>query len=277
MLRKVLALIALVIAALACALPGAPAATEAPAASAIPPSDTAVPSETPVPTDTPTAPPTETETPTLTLTVTQTFTPTITPTYAVLRGSVIPDKLSCRFGPGAMYLYKYGLVATARMDVIGRIEDGTWVLLLSRGDRPGNACWANASLLDIDGDVMAVAPVDPHIVMPWSPYYPPLTGVSASRAGNTVTVFWHPLILRAGDDSEQIPYILEAWVCVGGQLVFTPVGSYETAASVTDEPGCAEPSHGRVLAAEKHGYTRWVEVAWPAVGAPGTAAATATP
>jgi hypothetical protein len=254
----------------ACNLPGGGSAPEAsPTAGAINPAPSATSTPVPpTPSGTPTPSPAPTETATLTPTVTETFTPTITPTYAVLRASVIPEKLSCRFGPGAMYLFKYGLLATARMDVIGRTGDGTWALILSRGDKPANACWANASLLDIEGDIFAAAPADIHVMMPWSPYYSPLTGVSAARAGNTVTVFWHPLVLRAGDDSGQTPYILEAWVCVGGQIVFTPVGSYQTSAQVTDEPGCAEPSHGRVLAAEKHGYTRWVEVPWPPAATP---------
>ena len=42
------------------------------------------------------------------------------------------------------------------------------------------------------------------------------------------------------------------------------IGSYLTAVMVVDEPGCAEPSHGRVMLAEKHGYTQSVEVPWPA-------------
>jgi hypothetical protein len=34
--------------------------------------------------------------------------------------------------------------------------------------------------------------------------------------------------------------------------------------SVQDQTGCSEPSHARLFAAEKHGYTRPVEVPWPA-------------
>jgi hypothetical protein len=78
-----------------------------------------------------------------------------------------------------------------------------------------------------------------------------------------VTVFWHPLILNAGDDSEQVPYIVEAWVCQNGQMVFLPASTYQTALAITDEPGCSEESHARFIAAEKHGYTRRVLVPWP--------------
>ena len=78
----------------------------------------------------------------------------------------------------------------------------------------------------------------------------------ATRDGNTVTVSYGGLELvpSRGDNSEQTPYVLEAWVCQGGQFVFTAVGSYRHAVDVVDEPGCPEESHGRVSAAEKHGY-----------------------
>lgn len=243
----------------ACNLPG----TVEPAAPTPPP-----PTETftPIPataTETATLTNTPTENPTATITPspTNTETPTLTPTYAILRAEVLPERLTCRYGPGAMYLYKYGLLGTSVLDVIGRNELGTWILLQAIGG--DNPCWVNASFMGVRGDVMAVAPVDPHVVMPWSPYYGPLTGVSATRKGNTVTVFWHQLVLRAGDSAEQVPYILEAWVCVDGEIVFTPIGAYALAAEAIDEPGCDEPSHGRVLGAEKHGYTQWIEVAWP--------------
>lgn len=230
----------------------------------VPPTHTAVPSptdtETPTATLTPT--PTETLTPTPTFTATQTPTPTITPTYAILRGDVIPDKLTCRYGPGAMYLYKFGLNGGSRLEIIGRRVDASWVLIQAIGG--DNACWVNASYMDINGDVMAVAPVDVHIVMGWSPYYAALTGVSAQRsAENEVTVSWHPLVLRAGDSAEQVPYVVEAWVCRDGEIVFAPTGAYQTIIAIIDEPGCKEESHGRVFAAEKHGYTQWIEIQWP--------------
>jgi len=108
---------------------------------------------------------------------------------------------------------------------------------------------------------MSVAPT--YIPLPQSPYYGPPTGVKATRDGNEVTVFWYGIKLKAGDDSEQFPYLVEAWVCQNGQIIFTPVGSYATAVKITDEPGCAEPSHGRLYGVEKHGYTKWVEIPWP--------------
>ncbi|MFZ6030859.1 MAG: hypothetical protein ACOYYS_24395 [Chloroflexota bacterium] len=238
--------------------PARPRETSRPSATLPPPTRT--PAITPALTASPAATGTPTPTATLTPTPTVAWTPTITPTYAILTGKVLL-RANCRYGPGAPFLYKYGLLEKTRMDVIGRNPSGSWLLIQARGGT--NPCWIKASLMEVNGDVMAVEPVDPDIILPWSPYYGALSGVSAVRKGNTVTVFWLPLNLRAGDDSEQTPYLIEAWVCVDGKLEFTVVGSYTTAAEIIDEPGCTQPSHGRVYGAEKHGYTPWTEIPWP--------------
>jgi hypothetical protein len=228
----------------------------------ISPSPFATPTLTPLPTGTPAPSPTpmltQTLTETPTLTPTETTTPTLTPTYAILRGKVLQQS-NCRYGPGAPYLYKYGLYPGTVLEIIGRNDLGTWVVVQAIGG--SNPCWVKASLLQVRGDVMSVAPT--YLPLPQSPYYGPVTGVSAARNGNEVTVSWNPVILRAGDDSEQIPYVIEAWVCKDGKLVFTPVGSYATLATIQDEPGCSEPSHGFLYAAEKHGYTKGVTIPWP--------------
>lgn len=238
----------------------APSRTRTPA-----PAETETPRTTPTPTWslTPTHTQTETFTPTATPTPTPTLTPSITPTYAVLRGKVTIDQLSCRFGPGVMYLFKYSVFKNTVLEIIGRMELSSWILVQAVGG--SNPCWVNGKYIEVRGEIQAVAPVDPHKVLAWSPYYAALTGVSAVREGDVVTVFWHPLILRAGDDSGQVPYVVEAWVCVDGEITFAPVGAYSRAAEVVDEPGCEEPSYVRVMGAEKHGYTQWRVVPWPQV------------
>lgn len=175
-----------------------------------------------------------------------------------MRGKIL-EQANCRYGPGAMYLYKYGVYPDYVMDIIGRNEIGDWVVVQAIGGN--NPCWVKASLIDIRGDVMTVEPMV--LPLPRSPFYYPPTGVSAVRDGNTVTVSWYAIKLRAGDDSEQTPYVVEAWVCMNGKIVFTPVGSWGTTVTVIDEPGCSEPSHAQLLAAEKHGYTVPVEIPWP--------------
>jgi hypothetical protein len=201
---------------------------------------------------------------TLTLTPSPTFTPTFTPipNYAVLRGKVNVERVSCRYGPGAPYLYKYGLVGGSNLEIIGRNADGTWIEVQAIGGN--NPCWMNATYMDIKGEVLNIQPIDPQdVLLPQSPYYGPVTGVSAARNGDQVTIAWIGITLKAGDDSEQFPYLIEAWVCSGGRLIFTPIGSYATAITIGDEAGCVEKSHGRVYAVEKHGYTNWFEIPWP--------------
>ena len=212
---------------------------------------------------TPTTPPSVTDTPSSTPTPipTGTPTPTITHTYAILRGVVVPEKLSCRFGPGAVYLYKFGILQDSNIELLGRMAQSQWMLVRAIGS--SNACWVKSDLVEIDGSIDALAPTDPHVVLAWSPYYGALTGAQAVREDDEVTVTWHPLVLNAGDDSEQIPYVLETWLCVAGEIAFEAVGVYYPQVTVTDEAGCAEASRARVAGAEKHGYTPWSDVAWP--------------
>jgi hypothetical protein len=220
------------------------------------PSPQSISSQTTTTTLSPTS--TRTPNPTPSLTATRTPTPTITSTYAILRGKVLQQS-NCRYGPGAPYLYKFGLYPGSNIELFGRNEAGTWILIRAIGG--SNACWVKASLLEIKGDVMSLEPTD--TLLPQSPYYGPLPGVSASRDGDEVTIAWIGIQLRPGDDSEQFPYLVEAWVCQAGRLVFTPVGSYATLIKIMDEAGCSEASHGRVYAVEKHGYTNWIEIPWP--------------
>jgi hypothetical protein len=252
------------------AVPPTTAPTDALALTDTPaPADTPIPTDTAmatstiteIPTSTPTASYTPTETPTLTETPTPTFTPI--PTYVVLRGKVIIDQAVCHYGPGAPYLYKYGVYKDSNMEIVGR-ESTTGEYIEVQAIGGDNRCWVKAEYYDIQGDIKMVQPVDaetyPH---PQSPYYGPLTGVSAVRSGDQVTVSWNALVLRAGDDSLQTPYIVEAWVCQNGQFIFVPAGSWTTSVTILDEPGCSQSSHARVIAAEKHGYTNWVAVPWP--------------
>lgn len=246
----------------ACAPAVLPAPTGTPSATATPPPPTRTPTSTPTPTATPTA--TLTPTPTETPTSTPTLTPSPTPTYAILRGSVIVERAACRFGPGAMYLWYYGLLETAVQEIIGRTDTGKWVLTRAPGGT--NACWVKADLLRINGDVMAVEVVYPDkFKLIVSPYYRPPWNVQATRRGDQVTITWDAEELRAGDrENPDSPlFVVETWVCRDGQVVFTPIGAWSNVATVTDEPGCAQPSHGRVYLAEKHGYAGPSEIPWP--------------
>jgi hypothetical protein len=148
------------------------------------------------PTGTSTATPAPTRTPTLTATPTEPPTSTPVPTYVILRGEVL-ERSNCRYGPGAPYLYKYGLVPGSNLEVIGRTDLGSWILVRAIGGN--NPCWVKASLMDVKGDVMNVEPT--YMPLPPSPYYGPPSGVSAQRQGTEVHISWNPINLRAGDDA----------------------------------------------------------------------------
>ena len=208
---------------------------------------------------TPTLTPAVTDTPTPDYSPTPSFTPSLTPTLVVPRGRV-NTRAQCRYGPGAAYLYKYGLFEGNTMEIIGRNELGTWAYIQAIGGN--NPCWINASLLDVTrGDFWSL-PVT-YNRLPKSDLYNPPATTSASRAGDEVTIQWSSVWMTEDDDRG---YLIEAWLCQDGQTVFTPIGVKSNVLSikVTDEPGCFEPSGARVYTAEKHGYTQWRLVPWPA-------------
>ncbi len=241
----------------------APPAEPQPTATTLPTAtSTATATPTPTPTETPTPTPTATPTLTPTSTATPTNTPTPIPTYVKLRGKVIIDQAVCHYGPGKPYLYKYGVYRDSNLEVLRRIEGDKYVEVQAIGGN--NPCWLNADYIELNGDISLLEPVSAlDIKLPRTPTYGLPTGVKAERNGNEVTITWDYFWISEGDDSEQVPYLVEAWLCQGGELVFSPLGSWVYSLTVTDEPGCAEPSHGRFAIGEKHGYTGFVEIPWP--------------
>ena len=216
-----------------------------------------LPTETSAPTKTPT--PTETRFPT----ATPTFTPI--PTYAILRGKVNVERVSCRYGPGWMYLYLYGMLQGATQDVLGRTDTGTWVLTQSRGDN--KSCWVKTEFLDLNGDEMSTEVVypDKYTIPPSNQNYVFPYDVAAVRSGSQVTISWKSEALRPGDeeDANMVIYIIETWTCVNGQVTFKPIGTSYAQVTVTDDAGCNTPSHGRVYFQDKHGFTGPSEIPWP--------------
>jgi len=237
---------------------GAPLTTPEPAT--VIPSTTLPPAKS---TDTPVS--TDTSTPLSTDTPVPTDTPTPIPTYTTLIGEVTADQLACRYGPGWPYLYFFGLLKGNRLEVIGRLDDANWIYVQAiGGNRP---CWVKAEFMDVQGDIMSVEPIYPQKAkLPVSPGYPPTTVLKATREGNTVIVSWLDIPLRAGDEEDERMnhYIIEVWRCEGGQMRFEPLATNDLKISFTDEPGCPEPSHGRVFVQEKHGFAGPTDIIpWP--------------
>lgn len=172
---------------------------------------------------------------------------------------------SCRFGPGGGYLLRTTLFQGNAVEILGYMYQNQNWLFLHTVAKPKVNCWVSAELIDLHFERSRILPIDdPHLVLPFTTQpYGPLKGVGARRAGNVVTVFWDPFDYLPGDDSLQDKYLVEAWVCQGGEFVFRAYGTNSTSVEIQDEPGCDEESHARAMGSDKHGYTRWVNVAWP--------------
>jgi hypothetical protein len=196
------------------------------------------------------------------------------PTFSILSGEVL-NRIACRYGPGDIYLYRFGLIPGNRIEIYGRVElrSGremqTWLWGLAEGylDR----CWVNARDVQLNGELSSLEMVYPgKAEIPLTFNWPAPQNVRALRRGNSVSIYWDFFDLPLGErESEQSPrYVLELWLCQNGEVAFTPIGVMESSLIVIDEPGCTEPSHGRIYLAEVHGYVGPVEIPWPIQGTP---------
>jgi hypothetical protein len=184
-------------------------------------------------------------------------------------GTIIPGSANCRYGPGGSYLYEYGLYQGDQVPILGRAATvfGTWVYVQTESEL-NIACWVNAELVETDGEFACLEDIYPETggrPIYATNLFPPPTNVEASRAENLVFIAWTGHELALGDrESEASPrYLLELWTCQGGEIVFTPMGVFEEFASIADEGGCSEPSHGQVFLAHKDGYIGPSEIPWP--------------
>lgn len=209
---------------------------------------TPLPTDTPAPTETPTQPP--------------------VPTVESLRATVTADKLSCRYGPGAEYLYLFAFNATANIKLLGRTDANNWVWVANKDqNNRDNNCWVNAKFIEIQGDPQALPIVYPGLKLPVSPYYPGPSWANAERDENgKVVISWEAVPISPGkyEDENMHQYIIEVWRCEAGQIIFETLGTNFPFITVeVDQAGCAIPSHGRVFVQEKHGYGGPVDIPWP--------------
>jgi hypothetical protein len=230
---------------------------------------TVTPTATPYIADTPTAlPPTAVTTP-----PTATTTP-LPPTVTV------QVHTQCLYGPDPAYISRYDILANSQQVAIGRNQDTSWLLV--QGSDHKYPCWVKAALVKVDTGSFTDPPVVNPDLTPYTTLYPPPPAVSAARAGDDVTIFWLPVPMTEQDYNG---YLIEAWVCQGGQQVFVPI-SYVTsfdknstmmAVKVTDQAGCEEPSSAHIYSVTTNAYSSPKSVfAWPAEVTP-TASETATP
>ncbi|MBI5933359.1 MAG: hypothetical protein HY867_06590 [Chloroflexi bacterium] len=199
----------------------------------------AVPTHTPLPTETPTSTPEPT--------------PSVFEPTTLLTGSVNTGVAYCRFGPEQVYVARYGLRFGKSLEVIGRTSASDWLLVREVGGATAKSCWISAPLLAVTGDLatLAVAPVT------WvtSQKYPPPSNILATRNGSAINLTWEPVKVDQNDIYNEGRYLLEVWLCQGGVLSRSLVSVKGAQANLTDEPGCAEPSHGQLYTSTRDGYS----------------------
>jgi hypothetical protein len=203
-----------------------------------------------IPTNTPA--PTETPTPTMPPQPTQ-FTPTVTLTVSV----TVPA--NCRFGPSTTYAGPGGFRTGKVLEAIGRDASGQWLLVREAGGK--KSCWVNIIALSVQGDIatLAIAPVQLLI----NPDYPPPSNITATRNGDQVRIAWSEVPLQPQVTYIDSHYFLELWVCNGGQLTYTILATQDLTVTVTDQPGCAEASHGLLYTTTREGYSAPAVIPWP--------------
>jgi hypothetical protein len=209
-----------------------------------------------------------------------------------LTNIVVKEPAICLYGPGTAYQNKgTRRVAGSQVDLLGRIETdkGTWVQIESSppSTDTSDPCWLDAAHLTITGEQLkSVPPVDPlTYILPYNDYSlyrrlaePAVQGVVRTSSGDRATVSWE--YFDVGDGEVQHPlnvarYIVEAWVCRNGQIVFSPKGYWLDPAqpaqtgdivglSIEDQPGCTQPSHARLYLQWVNGFVGPVEIQnWP--------------
>ena len=224
------------------------AATAIPTSTAVPPTITVT---VPPPTGTPL--PSETATPS----------PSPVPVVDSLKAKVTADLLSCRYGPGAEYLYLYALRAGANIKLIGRTDANNWAWVDGT-----NKCWVNTNFLEVAGDWKSLPVVYPGIArLPITPYYPSPSWANASRKDSNIVINWEAVPISPGkyEDENMHQYIVEIWRCEQGKILFETLGTNLPYLTIPDdEAGCSQPSHLSVWLQEKHGFAGPVKVPWPA-------------
>ncbi len=215
------------------------------------------------PTETMTLTPTETFTPTITPTPTITLTPTITATPTFAFPTVTVNKQAhCRYGPSVAYLHAADLYPGDTGSVRGRYIYSNWLYI--KFDKLKYFCWVAPSVIDAVGDISKIKYTDLYLQSIGSNRYGAPGNVSAVRDGNKVTISWNQVKMTKDDDRG---YLLELFVCQDTIFKWwtdSYPDQYSTSYTVRDEAGCAQPSSGKLYTVEKHGFSKPVDIPWPA-------------
>jgi hypothetical protein len=201
----------------------------------------------------PTLPPAPTETPVPAVPQPTQFTPTVILPVTVTVGA------NLRFGPSTVYAGPGGARSGKVLEAIGRDASGQWLLVREPGGKKSS--WINIITISVQGDVnsLAIAPVELII----TPNYPPPSNITATRNSDQVQISWGEVPLTPQVTYIDSHYFLELWLCTGGQLTYTILATNDLFITVTDQPGCAEASHGLLHTTTREGYSQPATIPWP--------------
>ncbi|MDW8226709.1 MAG: hypothetical protein RMJ60_02815 [Anaerolineales bacterium] len=207
---------------------------------------------------------TVTPSPTWVFSPTPSLTPSITPTPELPR-AILPEYTDCLYGPGDFYLYKTSYPAGSQVEVIGRSQDYQWLAI--QEIRGWNPCWIPADRARLEGIGVNDLPFV-YTSLPLVRYDYRYPVARAMRKGNIVTLSWEAVWMS---QYELRGYLIEAWVCRNGEIVFMPIGitpTYEQntgkfSVEIVDEAGCAQASRVRIATVSKRGYTVSPDIPWP--------------
>jgi hypothetical protein len=167
----------------------------------------------------------------------------------------------CRYGPNVAYLHAADLYPGDTGSVRGRFQNSKWLYV--KFDKLDYFCWVAPSVVDLAGDISTLNYAPVNLPGPSVLYKPPQY-VMALRSEEYVTISWKMVDMTDDDDRG---YFLDMFVCQDGHYLWFPISlatKTETSYTVKDEAGCPLSSGGKLYAVEKHGYTRPVDIPWPA-------------
>ncbi len=206
----------------------------------------------------------------ITMTPAPSWTPTPTPESNTtvtpgLPQALLPQYTDCLHGPADYFTYKTSFPAGQVVEVVGRSEDSGWLNIEEVGG--WNSCWVPVGLAQLLGSRVGDLPVAgiiyPRSVAEFgSPY------VTVHREGDEVTVSWEAVYMSA---DEVRGYLIDAYVCQGGQYLHKPIFIPETYASntgtisttIVDEAGCDQPSQAHIVSMGLRGFAEWEKIFWP--------------
>jgi hypothetical protein len=186
---------------------------------------------------------------------------------AALPQATLTQYSDCLYGPATYFSYKTSFPDGQQVEVVGRSEDAAWVNIEEVGG--WNSCWIQASQTQLQSGRVEDLPLV-NLQLPRSEYeFGSPISTSVKRNGDEVSVSWKAVYMSL---DEVRGYLIDAYVCQGGQYIHLPVFVGKTFAENTgtlsvqikDEAGCAEASKAHIVSVGKRGFAEWEKIFWPA-------------